>query len=164
MTEITLKGNPIHTAGELPEVGTTVADYEFTNTGLEDVYLSDFSGTKILNIFPSLDTGICAASVRAFNEKAGGLDGVTVLNISEDLPFAHSRFCASEGIEDVVDLSTFRTDFPEDFGVVITDGPMSGLCSRAVVVLDDDNKVLYREQVPEIAQEPDYEAALDAVS
>ena len=160
MAEITLKGNPIHTNGELPAAGSAAPGFSLTDTGLADKTLDDYSGKKVLNIFPSLDTPVCAVSIRQFNQRAAGRDGVTVLNISADLPFAHGRFCATEGIEDAISLSTMRSSFASDYGLEIVDGPLRGLCSRAVLVLDESNQVVHREQVPEIAQEPDYEAAL----
>jgi len=163
MADITLKGNPVRTSGTLPAKGTTIPDFTLAKTDLSDVTLADFPGKKVLNIFASLDTGICASSVKAFNAKAGGMDGVTVLNISEDLPFAHKRFCGAEGIESAENLSTFRSSFKADYGVEILDSGMKGLCARAVIVVDGDNKVLYAEQVPEIAQEPDYDAAIAAL-
>ncbi len=163
MAEITLKGNPIHTAGDLPAGGTAAPGFSLTDTGLADKSLDDFSGKKVLNVFPSLDTPVCAVSVRQFNERAAGREGVTVLNISADLPFAHGRFCATEGIEDAINLSTLRSSFARDYSLEIVDGPLKGLCSRAVIVLDEANNVVYSEQVPEIAQEPDYEAALAAL-
>jgi thioredoxin-dependent peroxiredoxin len=163
MAEITLKGNPIHTRGELPARGTTAPAFRLVNTKLAEVGLDDFAGKKVLNVFPSLDTGVCAASVRRFAELAAGRDGVRVLNVSADLPFAHGRFCSTEGIEGVENLSTFRSTFADDYGLRIVDGPLAGLCSRAVLVLDEANRVVYSEQVPEIAQEPDYAAALAAL-
>ncbi len=163
MAQITLKGNPIHTRGELPAQGAAAPAFRLVTTGLAEVTLDDYQGKKVLNIFPSLDTAVCATSVRQFNQKATGREGVTVLNISADLPFAHSRFCASEGIENAVNLSSFRSSFASDYGLEIVDGPLAGLCSRAVLVLDEGNRVVYREQVPEIAQEPDYDAALAAL-
>ncbi len=164
MATITLKGNPIETVGTLPAVGTSAPDFHLTGTDLGNKTLADFPGKRVLNIFPSLDTGVCATSVRTFNAKAGNTDGVTVLNISADLPFAHKRFCTAEGIEGAVNLSTLRDpEFGDRFGVRITTGPLTGLCSRAVVVLDGDGKVLYTEQVPEIGQEPNYDAALAAL-
>ena len=164
MATITLGGNEIHTVGELPSVGATAPEAKLTNGSLEEVTLGDFDANFIiLNIFPSVDTGVCAASVRAFNERAAGIDGVVVLSVSADLPFAHKRFCANEGLDNVQGLSTFRSDFAKTWGVEIIDGAMQGLCSRAVVVVDNDGKVVYAQQVPEIAHEPDYEAALAAV-
>ncbi len=163
MSEITLKGNPIHTSGELPAHGINAPSFTLVDTGLAEKGLDDFAGKKVLNVFPSLDTPVCANSVRRFNQEAAGRDGVTVLNISGDLPFAHGRFCSAEGIEGVVNLSSFRSTFADDYGLKIVDGPLTGLCSRAVLVLDEGNRVVYTEQVPEIAQEPDYEAALAAL-
>ena len=165
MAEITLKGNPIQTVGALPQRGQKAPGFKLVDTELKEVGAEDYAGKrKILNIFPSVDTGICAKSVRSFHQKAGQRDDVVVMNISADLPFAHGRFCGSEGIENAVNLSTFRDQgFGQDFGVTITDGPMAGLLSRAVVVLDEDNTVIYAEQVPEITQEPDYDAALSSL-
>ncbi len=163
MAEITLKGSPIHTNGELPAKGTAAPAFSLADTSLADKSLGDFSGKKVLNVFPSLDTPVCAVSVRQFNQRAASRDGVTVLNISADLPFAHGRFCAAEGIEGAIGLSTMRSSFAQDYGCEIVDGPLKGLCSRAVLVLDEANNVVYSEQVPEIAQEPSYEAALAAL-
>lgn len=164
MAEITLKGNPIHTSGNLPEIGSDAPDFTLVATDLGEKSLSDYAGrTVVLNIFPSLDTPVCANSVRAFNAKAADADA-TVLCISADLPFAHGRFCSTEGIENVEALSTFRTaDFGDAYGIHIVDGPLAGVLGRAVVVVDGDGKVTYTELVPEIAQEPDYDAALAAV-
>lgn len=164
MATITLKGNEINTAGSLPEVGSEAPLFTLTKTDLSLASLSDFKGKKvILNIFPSLDTGICAASVRKFNQEVSDKDA-TVLCISKDLPFAHNRFCESEGIENVINLSDFKNaDFSSAYKTIIVDGPMAGLHSRAVVVIDENGKVVYSEQVPEIVQEPDYEKALAAV-
>lgn len=166
MATITLKGNEIHTNGELPQVGTLAPDFELVNTDLSTVKLSDYQGNKVvLNVFPSIDTGICAASVRQFNKEASQLEGTKVLCISRDLPFAQARFCGAEGIENVVNHSDFKTgDFGKDYGVEITDGPLAGLHARAVLVLDEKGTVIYQEQVPEIVQEPDYKAALDVLS
>lgn len=164
MATITLKGNPIPTSGELPTVGSTAPDFALVRTDMAEVKLGTYSGKKkVLNIFPSVDTPVCAASVRMFNQKAAGRGGVVVLNVSADLPFAHKRFCAAEGIENVESLSTFRGRFAQDYGITIAAGPLAGLCARAVVVLDESNQVVYRELVPEIAQEPNYEAALAAL-
>jgi thiol peroxidase len=164
MAEITLRGNPIHTVGELPPVGSPAPEFTLTGGNLADVTIGDFAGQSlVLNIFPSIDTGTCQASVRAFNEKAGGLDGVTVLNVSADLPFAQTRFCGAEGIENVTSASTFRSDFGDAYGVKMSEGPLAGLLSRAVVVVGPDGTVKYTEQVPEIGQEPDYEGALGAL-
>ena len=164
MTQINFRGNPINTVGELPAVGSPAPAFTLTGGDLADVTLGDFAGKSVvINIFPSIDTGVCQASVRAFNEKAGGREDVTVLNVSADLPFAQSRFCGAEGIEGVTNGSTFRSDFGRDYGVTISDGPMNGLLSRAVVVVDAEGNVAYTEQVPEIGQEPNYEAALAAL-
>lgn len=163
MARIMLKGNPIHTCGDLPAKGAIAPEFVLANGDLGDSRLSDYRGKKVLNIFPSLDTPVCALSVRAFNQKAAGRSGVTVLNISADLPFAQKRFCGVEGLERAVVLSCFRSSFAQDYGLEITDGPLRGLCSRVVLVLDEDNRVVHSEQVPEIAQEPDYAAALAAV-
>lgn len=165
MATITLKGNPIHTAGELPRVGCAAPAFSLTNKELGEVASTAFAGKRVvLNIFPSLDTGVCAASVRRFNKEAADLVNTAVLCISMDLPFAQARFCGAEGLERVVTLSGFRSPaFGEAYGVRITDGPLAGLYSRAVVVLDGQGTVLHAEQVPEIAQEPDYGAALKAL-
>ena len=164
MAEITLRGNPIHTIGDLPAVGSPAPAFTLTGGDLSDVTAGDFAGKSlVLNIFPSIDTGVCAASVRAFNEKAGGRQDASVLNVSNDLPFAQTRFCGAEGIENVTSASAFRSDFGSEYGVTITDGPLAGLLSRAVVVVDPDGVVSYTEQVPEIGQEPDYDAALAAL-
>lgn len=161
MSEITFKGNKVNTIGQLPKVGDAAEDFQLVGTDLSVKSLGDFSGRLVLNIFPSLDTGVCATSVRKFNEKAAGLENTTVLCISKDLPFAHGRFCASEGINNVVNLSEFRNnDFGTAYGVTMVDGPLAGLLSRSVVVLDENKKVIYTQQVPEIVEEPDYDAAL----
>ena len=163
MAEITLKGNPIHTNGDLPDLGSSAPVFRLVKTDLAEVGIDDYSGKKILNVFPSLDTPVCAMSVRQFAKEAAGRDGVSVLNISADLPFAHGRFCTAEGIEGVDNLSTLRSSFAFDYGLEIVDGPLAGLCSRVVLVLDEENRVIHREQVPEIGQEPDYAAALAAL-
>jgi thiol peroxidase len=161
MAEITFRGNPLHTVGELPAVGSPAPAFTLTGMDLSDVTLGDFAGQNVvLNIFPSIDTAVCAASVRTFNERAAALEGTKVLNVSADLPFAMGRFCGAEGIEDVESASAFRSDFGETYGVRIAEGPLAGLMSRAVVVVDGDGVVTYTEQVPEIGQEPDYDAAL----
>lgn len=164
MANITLRGNPIHTGGELPHVGATAPDFVLTGSDLKDVSLQHFAGKKkILNIVPSLDTPVCATSTRRFNEDASKLSNTVVLVISNDLPFAQKRFCTTEGLANVVALSELRTrDFGATYGARITDGPMAGLLSRAVVVIDEHDKVVYTEQVPEIAHEPDYAKALAA--
>ncbi len=165
MATITLKGNPIETIGELPAVGSKVPDFSLTKTDLGDVNLSQYAGKVIVfNIFPSIDTAVCAASVRRFNSDAAGIENTVVLCVSADLPFAHNRFCEAEGIKGVVPLSTFRSpDFGKDFGVQITTGPLAGLLSRAVIIADPEGKVFYTEQVAEIAQDPDFEKALAAL-
>ena len=165
MALITFKGNPIHTSGALPAQGAAAPDFKLTKTDLSDVSLKDFAGQKkILNVTPSLDTGVCATSAKKFNEAVAKLSGVVLLNVSADLPFAAGRFCESNGLKNVVALSTFRSpDFAQAYGVRIADGPLAGLTARAVVVLDAQNQVLHAELVPEIAQEPNYAAALAAV-
>jgi len=164
MAEITLRGNPIHTVGDLPAVGSAAPAFELVGDGLAPVDSADHAGTTmVLNIFPSLDTAVCAMSVRTFNERAASLDGAVVLCISADLPFAQSRFCGAEGIENVITGSTFRSSFGDDYGVRLADGPLAGVMSRAVVVVGPDGTVTYTEQVPEIGQEPDYDAALAAI-
>lgn len=163
MATITLKGNETNTIGQLPGINFAIADFALVNGDLEVKQLSDYDGKKkIFNIFPSVDTGVCAASARKFNVEAGNLDNTVVINVSKDLPFALKRFCAAEGLDHVETLSDFRGCFGDDYGVTITDGPMKGLLSRAVIVTDEHNKVLYTEQVPEITTEPNYEAALKA--
>ncbi|NKB89562.1 MAG: thiol peroxidase [Acidobacteria bacterium] len=163
MAQITLKGNAINTVGDLPAVGSPAPAFSLTGGDLGDRSLADYAGKSVvLNIFPSVDTGICAASVRRFNEIASER-GLTVLCVSADLPFAQGRFCGAEGIENVETLSGFRSSFADDYGVRIVDGPMAGLMSRAVVVVGADGNVAYSEQVPEIVQEPDYDAAVAAL-
>ncbi len=165
MAQVTLKGNPVQTIGDLPAVGSDAAGFTLVNTDLSEVSLADYKGKKvILNIFPSVDTGTCATSVRTFNEKASGLDNTVVLCISEDLPFAHARFCGAEGIENVVSLSAFRNDsFSKDYGVKIEDGPLKGLIARSIVVIGEDGKVLHTELVSEIVDEPNYDNAIAAL-
>jgi thiol peroxidase len=164
MANITLGGNPIHTSGALPAVGAKAPDFKLTSGDLKDLTLADFKGKKkVLNIVPSLDTPVCATSTRKFNSDAGKLPNVAVLVISADLPFAAKRFCTTEGLANVTPLSTFRSSFAKDWGVAIVDGPLAGVTSRAVVVLDENDKVVYEEQVPEIKQEPNYDAALAAL-
>jgi thiol peroxidase len=162
MSTITLRGNNIETSGTLPAVGQSAPDFKLVKQDLSRATLKDFAGKKILNIFPSVDTPVCATSVRKFNE-AAAKRGITVLCISEDLPFAAKRFCGAEGLDKVVTLSGLKSTFARDYGVEMTSGPLTGLMSRAIVVLDENDKVLYAEQVPEIAQEPNYEAALAKV-
>lgn len=165
MAQITLKGNPINTCGALPATGSSAPDFCLTGIDLADVSLSHFAGKKlILNIFPSIDTPICATSVRRFNAEASKLENTVVLCISLDLPFAHKRFCGAEGLEAVHSVSEIRArKFGEDYGVRIVDGPMAGLFARAVVVVDAKGKVAYTQQVPEIVEEPNYADALAAV-
>lgn len=164
MATVTLKGNPLQTVGELPAVGSKAPDFALANADLKTVNLGDYAGKKkILSIVPSLDTPVCATSTRAFNEKATALGDTVVLVVSADLPFAQKRFCAAEGIDGVHTLSMMRSkNFGKDYGMLITDGPLEGVLARAVVVLDADDKVTYTELVPEIGQEPDYEAAISA--
>ena len=164
MATITLKGNPIHSIGELPAIGSKAPDFKLTKGDMSDVSLGDFSGkVRVLNIVTSLDTGICATSAKVFNSKIKALGGTVVLTISRDLPFAQKRLCDAEGIDVVVTLSELRNrDFGKAYGVELVDGPLAGLLARSVVVVDPAGKVVYTEQVPEIAQEPDYEAALKA--
>ncbi|WP_298646844.1 thiol peroxidase [uncultured Proteiniphilum sp.] len=165
MADITFKGNPVHTSGELPEKGTAAPDFTLVKSDLSEARLSDFKGKYIvLNIFPSLDTGVCAASVRRFNKEAASLENTVVLGISADLPFAAGRFCSAEGIENVVTLSCFRNkSFGEDYGLLMTDGPLKGLLARAVVIVNPEGKVVHTELVPEIAQEPDYHSAINSI-
>lgn len=164
MAEITLKNNPVHTNGELPAVGAPLPDFVLAGTDLADVKAADFAGKRlVISFFPSVDTGVCAAALRKFNEEAAGLDNTVVLSVSEDLPFAQARFCAAEGIENVVSASAFRSSFGEDFGVKLVDSPMTGLLARGVVVTDGDHKVVYTELVSEITEEPNYDAALAAL-
>lgn len=165
MTQIKFKGNTVKTIGQLPAVGSTAPEFKLTATDLSTVTLDSFKGKKvILNIFPSLDTSVCATSVRKFNAEASKLSNVSVVCISKDLPFAHSRFCSTEGLDKVVNLSEFKdADFGKSYGVTMADGPLEGLLSRAIVVLDENRKIKYTEQVPEITQEPDYIKALEAV-
>lgn len=163
MATITFKGSPVSTSGELPAVGSEAPEFTLVTADLSEITLHSYSGTKVLNIFPSVDTGVCAASVRTFNQKAAGLHGVKVINVSADLPFAHKRFCGAEGIENVVSASTYRGSFLRDYGVEMTSGPLAALAARAVVVIDETGEVVYTQLVPEIAQEPDYDAALAAI-
>lgn len=164
MANITLHDNPVTTVGNLPEVGSNVKNFNLVNVELKPKTNQDYAGKKmIFNIFPSIDTGVCQAAARKFNEEAAKLDNTVVLNVSKDLPFALNRFCAAEGLDNVESLSDYRGTFGDDYGVQIADSPMEGLLSRAVIVADETGKVLYTEQVPEIAQEPNYEAALNAL-
>ncbi len=165
MATVTLKGNPVTVAGTVPQPGSAAPDFTLTTKALADVSLAQWAGKrKVLNIVPSLDTPTCQKSTRVFNEKASAMNNAVVLVIAADLPFAMSRFCGAEGLENVETLSTFRgRDFHQKYGVDIADGPLKGLTARAVVVLDEQNKVIHSELVPEIAQEPNYDAALAAL-
>ncbi len=164
MSQTAFKGTPVSTVGELPATGSAAPQTTLTGTDLGDVTLADRSGRRVIfNIFPSVDTGVCAASVRRFNELAAGLDNTDVVCVSADLPFALKRFCGAEGIENVTAASSFRSDFGDTYGVTMADGPLQGLLARSVVVVDADGTVSYTELVPEIGQEPDYDAAIDAL-
>jgi thiol peroxidase len=161
MATITFQGKPLHTSGELPAVGSDAPAFSLASRQLVDVTLATYAGKrKVLNIVPSLDTPTCAASTRKFNQKAAHLDNTVVLAISADLPFAQSRFCETEGLKDVIPLSTFRSSFSDDYGVTITDTLLRGLTARAVVIIDEHDKVIYTQLVSEIVNEPDYESAL----
>lgn len=165
MATVTLKGNPIRTAGALPAVGTSAPDFKLTRADLSDVTLEDFAGKKvILNIFPSIDTPTCATSVRTFNKEAAALPNVVVVGVSKDLPFALKRFCAAEGIDNVETTSALRDDsFARGYGVTFAEGALAGLFSRAIVVIDEQGKIVHTEQVAEVSNEPDYAKALAAV-
>jgi thiol peroxidase len=165
MATITLGGNPIHTNGELPQIGSKALAFTLVKTDLGNASLADFTGSRIvLNIFPSIDTGTCATSVRKFNEKASGLTNTKVICISRDLPFAQKRFCGAEGLENVINLSDFKEgSFGKNYGLEITDGPLAGLHSRVIIVINENGSILYTEQVSEIANEPNYEAALSVL-
>lgn len=163
MASITLKGNPISTIGDLPAVGSQAPDFSFVRNDLsEGTLYGETAQFKVLNIFPSVDTGTCALSVKQFNERAAALPDTKVLCVSKDLPFAQKRFCGAEGIDKVDTVSVFRSDFADSFQVKIADGPLSGLCARAIVVLDADNKVIYTEQVAETTEEPNYDTAINS--
>lgn len=165
MATVTLKGNPFTTVAELPALGSKAADFTLTGAGLADVKLSDFAGKRlVLNIFPSVDTPTCATSVRKFNQVLSSLENTAVLNVSADLPFAQGRFCGAEGLENVLNGSSFRSTFGQDYGVTFATGPLAGLLSRAVVVIDAQGTVIYTEQVAETADEPSYEAAVAALN
>ena len=165
MAQIKLKGNPINTNGELPKVGAAAPDFHLVDADLKDIRLADFKGKKkLLNIFPSIDTPTCAMSTRKFNEHAAKHPNAAIIMVSGDLPFAQKRFCSAENTNNVKTLSMMRSrNFAKDYGVLITDGPLAGICARAVVVLDENGTVRYTELVPEIAQEPNYDAALAAL-
>lgn len=161
MAKITLAGNPVNTIGELPKIGEIAKNFTLVASDLSEKSLSDFQGKRLLlNLFPSIDTGICSASARKFNEVATSLENTLVINISKDLPFALSRFCSAEGLENILTLSDFRGSFSKDYGVEMIDGALKGLISRSIVIINEEGKVIYTEQVPEIKQEPDYEKAL----
>ena len=166
MSSVTLEGEPLNVGGHFPQPGETAHSFMLVNKDLVDVSLSEFAGKrKVLSIVPSIDTPVCATSTRVFNQRASTMDNTVVLVISADLPFAQSRFCGAEGLDNVVMLSTMRgRDFHKDYGVMITEPPLSGLMARAVVVLDENDKVIYSELVPEITQEPDYDAVIAALS
>lgn len=165
MAKITFKGSPVNTIGELPAKGTKAPNFTLVNDKLEEVTLDKYNGKYIiLNIFPSLDTGVCAASVRKFNQEASKLNNTVILAVSADLPFAAGRFCTTEGIENVIPVSVFRNaEFGKEYGVVMTDGPLKGLLARSVVVIDPKGNISYTELVPEIAQEPDYQTAINSI-
>lgn len=162
MATVTFKGNPVSTSGNLPSVGSVAPDFKLVDGKLGEVSLADYKGKRVvLNIFPSIDTGVCAASVRNFNKWAAGQENVVVLCVSKDLPFAQSRFCGAEGIENVVTVSDFRyNNFATDYGVLMTDGPLAGLMARSVVAIDENGTVVYNELVPEIVEEPSYDVKL----
>jgi len=165
MSKITFKGVEVHTKGKLPEEGGQAPNFSLARQDFSEVSLETYGAKKkVLNIVPSLDTGVCATSAKKFNEKLAGRDDVIVINISMDLPFAQGRFCKAENLEQIETLSAFRSSFSDDYGVKMSDGPLSGLCSRAVIIVDENNKVIYSQQVSEITQEPDYENALKHLS
>ena len=164
MAHIMLHGDPVETIGHLPEVGSNIKDFNLLGTDLQFKSNKDFAGKKmIFNIFPSVDTGVCAIAAKKFNDKAGQLTDTVVLNVSKDLPFALKRFGDAEKLNNVVMLSAFRGEFGKDYGVEMTDSPMHGLLSRAVIVADENGKVIYNQQVPEISEEPDYDKALESL-
>lgn len=164
MATVTLQGNPFETIANLPEVGSAAPDFSLVKSDLSVVSLADFKGKKlVLNIFPSVDTGTCAMSVRTFNEKAASLDNTVVLCVSMDLPFALGRFCGAEGIDKVEAASGFRSNFGSDYGLAFKTGPLAGLYSRSIVVVDENGKVSYTQQVAETVNEPDYDAAIEAL-
>ncbi|MBD5370114.1 MAG: thiol peroxidase [Bacteroides sp.] len=165
MEKLTFAGNECHTCGDAPKVGSEAPGFNLTGKGLEEIRLEDYRGKRVvLNIFPSLDTAVCAASVRKFNKSAADLDNTVVLCISQDLPFAMGRFCTTEGLENVVTASAFRSpEFGADYGLIIEDGPLRGLLARCVIIVDENGKVIYRDLVKEITEEPDYTAAIHAL-
>ena len=166
MAQVTFQGAPVNTVGDLPAVGQAASDFTLTTTDLSDVSLSDYKGKKLVfNIFPSIDTPVCAASVRRFNDEASTLDNTEVLCISRDLPFALGRFCGAEGLENVISASELRShEFGNDYGVRITDSALAGLFARAIIIIDEEGKVAYTQLVPEIAEEPDYQSAIAALA
>ncbi|MDO5629010.1 MAG: thiol peroxidase [Mobilicoccus sp.] len=165
MATTAFKGTPVQISGDLPATGEKAPAFDLVGSDMSEVTASSFEGKRVvLNIFPSIDTGVCAQSVRTFNERAASLDNAAVVCASADLPFALARFCGAEGIENVTAASSFRSDFGSQYGVTMTEGPLQGLLARAVVVLDTDGSVLHSELVPEIGQEPDYDAAISALS
>lgn len=165
MATVTFQNNPMHTAGNLPKVGTIAPKFELVKGDLSTLTNDDLKGKRILlNIFPSLDTSVCATSVRKFNQKAAQMANTAVVAVSKDLPFAQSRFCTTEGIENVIAASAFRsTEFGKEYGVELIDGPLAGLLCRAVIIIDESGKILYEQLVSEITHEPDYEAAIEAL-
>ncbi|SMG36751.1 thiol peroxidase (atypical 2-Cys peroxiredoxin) [Corynebacterium pollutisoli] len=165
MANVTFKNESTSTSGELPAVGDQLPDFTLVGTDLSEITPADLAGNRVvLNIFPSLDTGVCAASVREFNKRATSLDNTVVLGVSQDLPFAHGRFCSAEGIDNVTTGSTFRSSFGEDYGLTLQGSPLQGLLARAVVVADENGKVVHTQLVDEITDEPDYDAAVNALS
>lgn len=164
MATVTLKGNPVETVGELPKIGAQAPDFTVVKRDLSEVSLKDYRGRKlVINIFPSIDTPTCATSVRKFNQEAAQLENVSILCVSADLPFAAARFCGAEGVDKVETGSTFRSSFGDDYGVTFKSGPLAGVLSRAIVVIDEEGEVIYTEQVQETAEEPDYDSALAAL-
>ncbi|MDO5511819.1 thiol peroxidase [Corynebacterium sp.] len=165
MANVTFKNESTSTSGELPAVGDQLPDFTLVGSDLSEITPADVAGKRVvLNIFPSLDTGVCAASVREFNERATSLDNTVVLGVSQDLPFAHARFCSAEGIDNVTTGSAFRSSFGEDYGLTLQGSPLQGLLARAVIVADEGGKVVYTQLVDEITDEPDYDAAVNALS
>lgn len=165
MASVTFKGAKVQTSGDLPQVGVKAPDFILTDSDLKDRTLNDFRGRrKLISIVPSLDTAVCALSAKKFNDAAKEHPGITILFVSADLPFAQKRFCVGDGLQNIVTLSMMRSkDFAQKYGILITDGPLAGLCSRSILVLDENDKVIYRELVPEITQEPNYQKALEAL-
>lgn len=165
MAHVKFNGNETEIAGNLPEVGQKLPEFTLVGTDLSEVTNKDFEGKRlVISLFPSVDTGVCAAQLRSFNEKAAGLDNTVVLSVSRDLPFAQERFCAAEGIENVVSASDFRSDFGEKVGITLQGSPLKGLLARSVVVTDEEHKVIYTELVDEVTTEPNYDAAIEALS